>query len=747
MKNTLIFLVVMFFSVLTGFGQKKYWSKLNLHTSSQKELLNSTDSLSVGKGVYQLDEKSFLEDLKKIDENKVASVKMSFPCAGDRFRTFDVSTYSVMDKELAAKYPLIKTYRGGEINGGGSKVCISVTPLGTQVLIREFGGDDVFIDIVEGSKNSYTVKARSENTRLNPGKCLGIEDDIKMGDKTVFSSIKDVNNLVADGKLREYRLAIATTVEYSNFQLRRGKKQEADLYTKKSIVLSAVVMTVNRLNSILESDLGIKFQLVKDNDKIIFIDNNPFEHNYLSALIDDSQKVIDGAIGFDNYDLGHTMSTGAGGLASLGGLGTNRKAKGVTGSYAPFGDSYDVDFVLHEIGHQLGATHTFSNYSGGAASLGTLYEPGSGSTIMGYAGMSAPNIQDYSDGYFHFISLIQMRYVITSQSNVGKVIQNKVTVPIVNAGKNYVIPYGTPFKLSGNVENAKGLKLVYNWEQADKALLTQPAQPEYTEGTNFRSLKPSISSERYFPNFKDVLDGNLKPTWEVLPTVAREMNFVFTARNLTDINGGQTVSDGMAIKVINTGPFQIKSFGNLSSDGTIALEANKEAMIEWDVAGTNYNEINTKYVDIYYSDDDGASFQLLRKTVPNIGRVMIWVPGKISDKCRIMVQAVNNIFYTVSKKFRTIEKLYNSRTVESNDLMMYPNPTYGQTVFSFASDSGNDIYVSLYDMKGRLVFNEKYTSELNFKKELDFNGFEPGIYVATVNDGKTYKTSKLVIKK
>ena len=58
------------------------------------------------------------------------------------------------------------------------------------------------------------------------------------------------------------------------------------------------------------------------------------------------------------------------------------------------------------MGHQFGADHTQNNDCNRASTASM--EPGSASTIMGYAGICSPNVQNSSDAYFHAISIEEM---------------------------------------------------------------------------------------------------------------------------------------------------------------------------------------------------------------------------------------------------------------------------------------------------------------------------------------------------
>jgi subtilisin-like proprotein convertase family protein len=371
--------------------------------------------------------------------------------------------------------------------------------------------------------------------------------------------------------------------------------------------------------------------------------------------------VIDSVIGNANYDIGHTVSTGGGGLAQSPSVClSNSKARGITGSPAPVGDAFDIDFVAHEIGHQFGASHTFNGLGGncttGTRSNAQAAEVGSGTTIMAYAGIcSGVDVQPHSDDYFHALSIAQMMAHITGAGNCVTGVPNNNAAPVVNAGSNYTIPYGTAFKLTGSATDANGDALTYSWEQIDTQVnggvtnwtVAQPPLATNNAGPTFRSMSPSPSPVRYLPVFSEVLAGNLAPTWEVIPGVARNLNFALTVRDNRTPNGGQTGRDDMAITVANTGPFTITS-PNVENQ-TWAVGSTQT--ITWNVAGTTANGINTSAVNILLSTDAGATFgTVLASATANDGSETITLPAGVAvPYARILIEPVGNIYYAVSK--------------------------------------------------------------------------------------------------
>jgi subtilisin-like proprotein convertase family protein len=462
--------------------------------------------------------------------------------------------------------------------------------------------------------------------------------------------------LATDGVFRQYRLAMACTIEYAAFHVNASPAIEVTDVQKKATVLAAMNVTMTRVNGIYERDMSLRMNLVTNNDVIIFIDTDSFSNTNAGQLITQSQTVINNAIGSANYDIGHTVSTGGGGLAGLGVVcNSTNKARGITGSPSPVGDPYDIDYVAHEMGHQFGGPHTFSSNDDTAGncdasnnSSANSVEPGSGSTIMAYAGICEENVQSNSDPYFHAVSIASMNAVMVGSGNCAPQAANGNNPPVISGLTNYTIPKGTAFVLTGSATDANaGASLTYCWEQTNAAAGTNFPTATQTTGPVYRSLSPTTSNKRYFPNFTSVLAGNLTPTWEVTPNIGRTLNFALTVRDNQTPTGGQTARANMTVTTVAAaGPFTVTSPAANASWNT-----NSSQTITWNVAGTTANGINTANVNILLSTDNGVTFTTLLANTANDGTQAVTMPATAALNCRILVEAVGNVYYAVSPNF------------------------------------------------------------------------------------------------
>ena len=643
-KKILLFLLFTLFSNFS-FGQDRLWTKVSeeeLKTLEKFERATKPSKFEL----YTLNFDVFKQILigaPKDSDGVVSNLIIQFPNAEGLLSSFRVYEAPIMDKELANKYPNIKSYSAQGIDDKSASLRFSVTLFGLHVMSLSGKSGTYYIDTYTKNLNNYIVYSRKDIQAARTFGCLVQDNHEEVAQE--FQNLME-NQRASDGFFRQYRLAMACTIEYANFHVQAAGLGSGTLAQKKAAVLAAMNVTMTRVNGVYERDMSLRMNFVANNDAVIFIDSDSFDNDNAGTLINQSQTVIDANIGLANYDIGHTVSTGGGGLAQLNSPCTNSKARGITGSPSPVGDPFDIDYVAHEIGHQFGANHTFNNSCGNNRNNATAVEPGSGSTIMAYAGICAPNVQNNSDSHFHAVSIAEMSAFVAGVGNCAASASNGNSAPVVSV-QNYTIPYGTAFILKGSATDSNGDSLTYCWEQTNTQISTQPPLQSATTGPNFRSNPPTTSPNRYMPAFSSVLEGNLTPTWEVVPSVARTMNFALTVRDNRMPNGGQTGRGNMTVTFANVGPFRITS----PSVDNVSWNPASTQTISWDVAGTTANGINTSHVNILFSDDNGASFTTLIANTPNDGSEVITLPNVSAPYCRIMIEAVDNIFYALSKNF------------------------------------------------------------------------------------------------
>ncbi|CAM1373289.1 zinc-dependent metalloprotease [Tenacibaculum xiamenense] len=625
---------------------QNYWKKLEQKKQSPKSEKYIRKEPPKEFQLFSLDLDRFRAELTTVSSRSLGK-NIRLPNAQGKLELYNLKETPVFQEQLAQRFPYIKSYTASGIDNKGSTAKITMGTDGIHILISYIDKESFYIDPYTKDNKTYIGYKKSDITHSEDNfECLVHNKYDETKNSRSFGQLRNAN----DGKLRTYKIAIAATGEYSQFHLtNQNVPNTATDAVKKAAVLSAMNTTMARVNQIYERDLSVTMVIVNNNDQIIFLDQDTdnLNNGNASDLIEQSQTVCDNIIGSANYDIGHAFSTGAGGLAYLGVVCNNfSKGKGVTGRPQPINDPYDIDYVAHEIGHQFGATHTFNNSCQGNRTGSTAVEPGSGSTIMAYAGICTPNVQSNSDAHFHSVSIAQMWNVVLSTATCAVQTNTSNAAPTAQAGSDVSIPRSTPFVLRGTATDANGVSgLTYNWEQIDNEIATMPPQATNTGGPLFRSLPSKTSPNRYFPDMATVTAGNSSTVWEVLPSVAREMNFSFTVRD-NNSGGGSTARDDIKVSVVNTTPFTVNNQATWAQ--------NTSRTISWTVGESNTDPINCQKVNIKLSTNGGDSFDIdLATNTDNDGNEVITLPASVPDTndAILMIEAADNIFYNITSKF------------------------------------------------------------------------------------------------
>ncbi|WP_326983466.1 zinc-dependent metalloprotease family protein [Chryseobacterium sp. MYb264] len=651
MKKQLSMIGMLLITGISFAQTDRLWTEGN--RKSPSEIFENKMSINNPK-VYNLDiiglKNALSRAPKRLAAGEKSEIIISFPNSEGKMENFKVKENSNFDPQLAAKFPDIKSYVGEGLDDPNSTVYFSVSPLGLSSM--EIYGDKsaVFIEPYTKDLSSYVVYKKSDKKDdLNKFECTVID--------VAQKGVANTSNIAArpnadDAKLRTFRLALSSTGEYTAYF--GGTKANA---------LAAMNNTMTRVNGVFEKDFSARMVLIANNDAVIYTNASTDPYSAASGMSSwnsQLQSTLTSVIGEANYDIGHLFgaSGGGGNAGCIGCVCTNgSKGSGYTSpaDAIPSGDNFDIDYVAHEMGHQFGGNHTFSH---GNEGTGVNMEPGSGSTIMGYAGITSQDIQAHSDSFFHAVSIQQITNNIKAKTcpvstNTGN------SIPTANAGLDYTIPKGTPFMLTGTGTDANGDSLTYIWEQMDNASSSQTgassaASATKASGPTFRSWTPQTTPVRYFPRMASILAGatttaGSEITVEALSNVARSYNFRFTVRDNRAGGSGNNSDDALITVNGTAGPFSVSS-----QNSATTYAGGSSQTVTWNVAGTTTNGVNAANVDILWSTNSGTTWTTLLAGTPNDGSQAVTIPNTSTTTGRIMVKGSNHIFFDVNNANITV---------------------------------------------------------------------------------------------
>ncbi len=582
-----------------------------------------------------------LEDTREAETNPLY---MTLPTPDGVFALFRVVESPIMEPGLAAQFPQIKTYLGQGVDDPTATVRLDTTPLGFHAQVLSPNGNYYIDPYTKNDNDFYASYYKRDLTDRHGFSCH------PAGDEAVHPALPagEGGDKSSGGTRRTYRLANACTGEYAAY-----------FGGTVALAQSAIVTAINRVTGVYETECAIRLTLVANNTSIVYTNSStdPYTNNNGVTMLSQNISTCNSVIGSANYDIGHVFSTGGGGVAYLGVVCTSNKAGGVTGSSSPVGDAYYIDYVAHEMGHQFGANHNFNgtggSCGGGNRNASTAYEPGSGSTIMSYAGIcSADNLQAHSDAYFSADSYREILAYVTSGSGASCASTTSTgnNPPTVNAGADYTIPKQTPFQLTATGSDPDGDALTYFWEERDLGAAQSASGGIIADnGTSpfIRPWTPTTDPSRIVPRLSNLL-ANTLAFGEQLPNTNRTVKFRCTARDNRAGNGGVNYDDMIITVTTAAGPLLVTS-------PNTAVSWSGTQTVTWNVASTTAAPVSCANVRILLSTDGGNTWPtVLLASTPNDGSQSVTLPSISTTTARIRVEAVGNIFFDISNVNFTI---------------------------------------------------------------------------------------------
>lgn len=723
--------------------------------------------------LFDLDITTLRQDLFAIVDNATTkTTTISLPNADGQIEAFEVNEASNFEPDLQARFPEIRAFSGRGLTDRYATLKLSISPQGIQTMIFRTDKPTEFIEAYSDDKTIYAV-FKSQRDKGNLSWSCFTNDEKLFFEETD----KKINKVLGNnGQLKTMRLAQSCNGEYSNYFGATSAAQVA-------LVLAAFNATLTRGNGCYEKDLGLHLNLVNSTTNVIYYNRTNDPYSSLSNWNTELQKALNTtltgvgtSLANNNaaYDIGHMFgASGGGGNAgcigcvcvggSVAGTGST-KGRGITSPAdgVPMGDNFDIDYVVHEIGHQLGGNHTFSFSNEGA---GVNKEVGSGITIMGYAGITPYDLTNHSIDIFHQTSIEQIQANLATRScPVTTNISAANATPVANAGADYTIPISTPFALIGsgtdaNIEDA----LTYCWEQNDDGDSSiDDASTAFVDkaiGPNFLSWSPTASATRVCPKMETVLinaqttsqvRGDAGKMSEALSSINRTLNFRLTVRDncpyssVAPLKVGQTAFDDMVVTVSTaSSPFTVTSQNTTG----ISYAGLTTQTVTWNAGNTTAAPFNVANVKISLSTDNFNFPTVLIASTPNDGTETVIIPNGINaTSCRIKVEAIGNIFFNVNTTTFAITPSLSTENFDLADFSLFPNPNKGTFTVKFNSNSSNDINIAIHDIQGRLILDKKYNNTGIFNQEIQLNNAQAGVYLVTTQDGDKKVVKRIIVQ-
>ncbi|MEP7169184.1 MAG: reprolysin-like metallopeptidase [Bacteroidota bacterium] len=736
--STILFSIISCFS----FGQTNHsalWS--NLRTSSI-DFISKANVWADKYESFELNVNDLKNYLTAVPDQQNVNLKnsqfiFSIPRPDGSYGDFKIVLSPVMEQGLADAFPFIKTYAGQGISDPAATVRFDITQFGFHAMVISPNGTYFVDPPILNSTSEYISYYKKDALKQDADQqCLVAENN----DNEILKNINpNSSNKSINGELRTYRLALAADYEYTAYY--GGTIAGA---------LAGMTTTMNRINGVYEREFGIHMNMIANDTLLIYTTAaDPYTNNDGYAMLGQNQTNLDNVIGTANYDMGHVFSTGGGGIAGLGVIcDASQKAWGVTGLGTPIGDSFDIDYVAHEMGHQYGGNHSFNSVSGacnGNRAAVAAYEPGSASSIMGYAGIcGSDDLQPHSDDYFHTKNFDEItNYTQINGGNTCPVLSTSLnSAPVLTIPANYIIPLNTPFRLTASATDPDGDTVTYCWEEYDLG----PAGTWNNPSGNapiFRSFDPVLTETRLFPKLLNILNNNTT-VGEIKPSYARTLKFRCTVRDNILNGAGVTYNDTpVQITVANTpGPFAVLT-PNITG---IVWQALSSQTVTWSVNGSDGTPVNTPNVNVLLSLDGGYNFTItLGSNVPNNGSLSFFVPNVSTTTARVMVEGAGNIFFDINDKNFAINPLSIEENSFANSILVNPNPVNDEMSVIINNELRGKVEISLIDEAGRVI--NKYFSDKN-KNALDVNlnlrNVSKGVYFLNVKCENSEAVKRIV---